>query len=162
MIDNKLNNRIGNKKYDINKIINEMNSIPNFDKQIYLQGISKDMDPISPTLNNKYLEVDECEKQYNITLFDIPYINSIIEEHKLCRTRLMKILPKRCYYWHKDNTKRLHIPLITNPHCFMVYEDGIVHLPADGNYYIEDTCKYHSFMNASDYPRIHLVGSLYS
>ena len=62
-------------KYDLERIKIELNKLPKFDNQIYLQGTSKDMDPIEPTIGKNYLTVDETEKKYNIPLFDIPYIN---------------------------------------------------------------------------------------
>ena len=36
-----------------------INKLPKFDNQIYLQGTSKDMDPIEPTTGKNYLIVDE-------------------------------------------------------------------------------------------------------
>ena len=56
--------------------------------------------------------------------------------------------------------KRFHIPLITNDNCFFVVDDKIVRYPADGNYYIVDTTKKHTAVNASWEDRIHLIGNL--
>ena len=42
------------------------------------------------------------EEYWNVNLFPIPYINSIIDLYKLKRTRLMLMKPKTCYYWHND------------------------------------------------------------
>lgn len=146
--------------YDLGIIKEELNKLPDYDKQIYLQGTSKVMDPINPTVGDNYLLADADETNYATLLFDLPYINSIINEHSLTRTRVMKMTRKTCYYWHNDHTQRLHIPVITNPHCFLVFEDGTVHLPATGEAYIIDTTKYHSAMNASKEDRIHIVGCL--
>ena len=147
-------------QYDLEQIKHELNELPDYDKQIYLQGTHKAMDPINPTVGDNYLTADANENDYATLLFDLPYVNSIINEHNLTRTRVMKMARKTCYYWHNDHTQRLHIPVITNPHCFLVFEDGPVHLPATGKAYIIDTTKYHSAMNASKEDRIHIVGCL--
>jgi len=65
---------------------------------------------------------------------------------------------KTCYTYHQDPTKRIHIPLITNENCFMVIEDEIYRYPAEGDYYLVDTTKRHTFVNASFEERIHIVG----
>ena len=105
-------------------------------------------------------EIDEEELLWDVNLFDFPYINSILDERKLCRTRIMKTKPKSCYLWHKDPRKRLHIPITTNEHCFLLLEhDGRMHLPATGESYIVDTTQYHTQVNASREERIHIVGT---
>ena len=44
--------------------------------------------------------------------------------------------------------------------CFFVIDDKITRYPADGNWYIVDTTKKHTALNASWNDRIHLVGNL--
>ena len=146
--------------YDLSMIVQELAALPDYTNQIYLQGTDSNMDPIAPTIGANYLDADAKEQDYCVPLFDIPYINSIMIEHDLSRTRVMKMHKKTCYYWHNDVTQRLHIPVITNPHCFLVFEDGPVHLPATGEAYVIDTRKFHSAMNASKEDRIHIVGCL--
>ena len=102
-------------QYDLEKIKQELSTLPDYNKQLYLQGYSKDMNP-EEGAGNGYA-IDSVEHTYNIPLFDIPYINSIMQEHKLTRTRLMRMKPKSCYLWHNDLTKRLHIPIETHEHC---------------------------------------------
>ena len=91
-------------KYDLEKIKEELDTLPSYDTQLYLQGDTKDMDSHEAIRN--YLLVDETENDFNIPLFDLPYINSIMKKHNLVRTRVMKMKPKTCYYWHHDKTKR--------------------------------------------------------
>ena len=145
-------------KYDLNQIKKELETLPDFKNQIYLQGDVEDMDPIEPTTGDNYLLVDRSEETFSIPLFDIPYINSILEEHNLVRSRVMRMKPKSCYYWHRDRAKRLHIPVITHDHCFLLLEDKKVHLPADGTAYVVDTTQYHTALNCSKIDRIHIVG----
>ena len=145
--------------YNLPKILEELTTLPKYDNQLYLQGNSSDMDPIEPTRGQNYLYVDDNELEYNVNLFNIPYINSIIDEHELVRTRLMRMKPKTCLYWHNDSTKRLHIPVVTNPHCFLIVDGEQMHIPATGDAYIIDTTKMHTALNASKQDRIHIVGA---
>jgi len=72
----------------------------------------------------------------------------------------MNLKSKTCYTYHQDYGKRFHIPIITNDSCFFVIDDKIKRYPADGNYYIIDTTKKHTAVNASWKDRIHLIGNL--
>jgi len=146
--------------YNLSKIKEELDTLPEYDNQLYLQGNSSNMDPIEPTRGQNYLHVDNNELEYNINLFDIPYINSIMDEHKLVRTRLMRMKPKACYLWHKDLTQRLHIPIVTNDHCFLLLDSDRIHIPATGEAYVIDTRKMHTALNCSKENRIHIVGGL--
>tara|TARA_B100001109_G_scaffold252644_1_gene249014 strand:+ start:269 stop:718 length:450 start_codon:yes stop_codon:yes gene_type:complete len=143
-------------KYDLDIIKKELKSLPNYDTQLYLQGDTPDMDANEPIKN--YLLVDETENDFNVPLFDIPYINSILKENNLVRTRIMKMKPKTCYYWHHDKTKRLHIPIETHEHCFLLLDNDRIHLPADGTAYEVDTTVNHTALNCSKIDRIHIVG----
>ena len=144
-------------KYDLDIIKKELKSLPNYDTQLYLQGDTPDMDANEPIKN--YLLVDETENDFNVPLFDIPYINSILKENNLVRTRIMKMKPKTCYYWHHDKTKRLHIPIETHEHCFLLLDNDRIHLPADGTAYEVDTTVNHTALNCSKIDRIHIVGA---
>ena len=68
--------------------------------------------------------------------------------------------PYQCYSYHRDQTKRLHIPIITNDKCFLVVDDEVVRTPIEGNSYVIDTTKIHTAVNASFEDRIHLIGCL--
>jgi hypothetical protein len=82
----------------------------------------------------------------------------MIDKYKLFRTRLMWVSPYACYSMHRDQTPRIHIPLITNPECYFVFKEGLIsHIPA-GNVNWVDTTKFHTFMNCSNSLRLHLVG----
>ena len=146
-------------RYDLEIIKKELESLPEYDTQLYLQGDTKDMDANEPIKN--YLLVDETEKDFNVPLFDIPYINSILKENNLVRTRIMKMKPKTCYYWHHDKTKRLHIPIQTHEHCFLLLDNDRIHPPADGTAYEVDTRLNHTALNCSKIDRIHIVGVIH-
>ena len=85
---------------------------------------------------------------------------TIINKYKLVRTRLMWINPMVCYSMHRDSTPRIHIPIITNPECYFVFKQGIIKHLSCGVVYWTNTVEYHTFMNCSDMPRLHLVGAV--
>lgn len=99
------------------------------------------------------LRYDQLNQYFAGTIFE-----TIINEYKLKRTRLMWVEPYSCYSMHRDETPRIHIPLITNPQCFFVFKSGVVeHLPINNVYWV-DTRETHTFANCSEYSRLHLVG----
>jgi len=144
--------------YDLNKIKNEIKTLPKWDTQICLQGTETIKDPFAGI--NSARDLPKKEVEFTYPLFDIPYINSIIKEHNLYRVRLMNLKSKTCYSYHKDQGKRFHIPIITNENCFFIVEDKLIRYSADGNYCIIDTSKKHTAVNASWEDRIHLIGNL--
>lgn len=92
------------------------------------------------------------------TFFKETIFEEVINKYNLIRTRLMWVSPMTCYSMHTDSTPRIHIPIITNPECYFVFKNGTIqHMPA-GLVYWADTTQYHTFMNCSNMPRLHLVG----
>ena len=155
---------------DLDKIKDELKRLPEFKPpffdQICLQGVEDNPDPFFGTNSLKgskhaqnalkpYKETDFTE--FN---FDLPYINHIIEELNLCRTRVLVLHPKVCYSLHKDPSKRIHIPVVTNEKCWMIVNKEIMHLPADGRYYEIDTTQEHTALNGSWQARTHIVGCI--
>lgn len=143
---------------DIKKILLELEQLPEYDTQIGLQTVPGIKDPFYAT--GRITEKNHKETDFTDNLFDLPYTNSILKENNVYRARVMKMKPKTCYTYHQDWTKRLHIPLITNEHCFLIVDKEVMHLPADGSIYIIDTTKFHTAVNASLQERIHIVGCL--
>jgi hypothetical protein len=143
---------------DLEKIKKELQTLPSYDEQISLQGTKDNLDPFWGI--GRAIDLPEREVEFTYPLFNIPYINSIIKEHNLYRVRLMNLKSKTCYTYHKDQCKRFHIPIITNENCFFIVDDNLIRYPADGNYYIVDTDKKHTAINASKEDRIHLIGNL--
>lgn len=83
---------------------------------------------------------------------------TIIRNYNLKRTRLMWLEPYSCYSMHNDETPRIHIPLITNQGCYFLFKIGLIKHLEIGNVYWVDTRKLHTFVNTSEYARLHLVG----
>ena len=147
--------------YDIQKILNELNILPKWDTQICLQGIEGNDDPFlgcGRKIENSIFK----GKDFTSFLFDIPYTNNIISNLGLYRTRVLRLSPGQCLSYHRDPTKRIHIPLITNIKAFLIIDKEVIHLPADGNHYLIDTTQKHTAINASPEhlreDRIHIVG----
>lgn len=146
---------------DIDRILVELEHVlPEYDTQISLQGIEGQSDPFYGTGRITDIE-NHTETDFVYPIFDqLIYTNQILEQLNVYRARVMRMKPKTCYSYHQDYTRRLHIPLITNDKCFFVIDDEVVRYPADGNYYVADTRKFHTFVNASFEERIHIVGCI--
>ena len=143
---------------DLDKIKKELEILPEFKEQIALQGTKDNLDPFYACGAEIFNNTGKREHEFNTPIFDMPYINSIIKDLKMYRTRVMKLKPKTCYTYHQDTTKRIHIPLVTNDKCFFIINSQVKHYPADGNYYVVDTTQMHTALNASKEDRIHIIG----
>ena len=138
---------------NIEHILLELEDLPKYDTQLSLQVTA---DGCSG--EGQLAKLDYKEEDFNVFAYDIPYTNSVLSELGMYRTRLMNMKPKTCYSYHWDPTKRMHIPLLTNENNFFVIDDEISRYPADGSYYLIDTTKKHTFVNASFENRLHIVG----
>ena len=143
---------------DLKKILEEIKVVPEYDRQIMLQSVKDSTDPHYGI--GRLKDLNHGEKEFTHPLFDMPYINNLLKDLKMYRTRLMKMPPYSCYSYHQDPTPRIHIPVVTHENCFMVIDDVIHRYPV-GNWYLVDTTKKHTFINAStDCMRIHIVGCI--
>ena len=143
---------------DLDKIKKELEILPEYNEQIALQGTKDNLDPFYACGAEIFNNTGKREHEFNTPIFDMPYINSIIKDLKMYRTRVMVLKPKRCYTYHQDTTKRIHIPLVTNDKCFFIINSQVKQYPADGNYYVVDTTQMHTAINASKEDRIHIIG----
>jgi hypothetical protein len=143
-------------KINIDLILLELENLPEYKNQISIQGVKGVKDPFYGT--GRWRDLKHEEYEFTEPNFNIPYTNEIIKSLNMYRTRLMNMPPKTCYTYHRDFKQRMHIPLITNEDCFFLIEDEVVRLPADGNHYLINTTKRHTFINASLEYRLHLVG----
>lgn len=110
------------------------------------------------------LQPGRSEQEYNLInpLFVNTPFEDVVKEYKLVRTRLMWLEPRTCYSIHRDQSVRLHIPLVTNEDCKFIFpeESEMFYLPVGGAYHV-NTNKTHSFCNFSAEPRLHLLGCVY-
>ena len=126
-------------------------------KQAGLQ-YCKDKDPWSSAVGKN--KGNELGNTILNPFFTGTVFESLIQEFKLIRTRLMWVGPYACYSMHRDTTPRIHIPLITNPGCYFVFQEGKLVNLNKGYVWWVDTTKPHTFMNCSNQHRLHLVGAV--
>lgn len=136
------------------------------ENQLYesLGSLLLDWDNFDSTIHDKVQQRANPLKQWMFTklcdLFKGTYIEevvNIVNAYKpVIRTRIMQNKPKTCLSIHEDPTPRIHIPLITNDHCFMVVGNQVLHLPY-GGIYLVDTTVMHTAVNASLKKRTHMV-----
>ena len=143
---------------DIDRILVELDIHVPKAPQVALQGVEGNSDPLYGI--GKLSGIEHKENEFIIPNFNIEYTNSILKRLGMYRSRLMTMRETSCYSYHKDPTKRIHIPLVTNDKCFMVIDDIVHRYPADGNYYIVDTTKMHTAVNGSWEDRVHIVGCI--
>lgn len=108
----------------------------------------------------------ESQYKYFIKKFKNSFFHSLYQEVSnasplpIGRVRMMKLKPKACYSFHRDNSVRFHLVIHTNPGAYLIFkENGLYHLPADGQIYATNTLLEHTAMNSGDSDRIHLVFS---
>lgn len=150
---------------DLDKIKREISTI-DYDITYALQGVNANDDPrkhIMPADNR----INAWERSADVTAdqlvnfhFDVPYINSLLTKYNIGYGRVAILKGKTCYTYHKDKTKRIHIPIETNDNNFFVMNDTVFRLPADGSVYEVDTTYIHTFVNGSVSRRVHIVGTL--
>lgn len=124
-------------------------------KQVGLQ-YKLDEDPWTSAVGNSQgqeTDYTDLNPFFKDTIFE-----EIINDYKLLRTRLMWVGPYACYSMHRDQTPRIHIPLITNPECYFVFKNSTIQHMSVGLVYWTDTTQLHTFMNCSNVSRLHLIG----
>jgi hypothetical protein len=105
---------------------------------------------------------DELSYNFLNPFFKNTIFEKLINTYNLCRARLMWVGPYACYSMHKDESPRIHIPLVTNKDCLFVFRSRMpMHLSAGSIFWV-DTRYTHTFMNCSNTPRLHLVGAVES
>lgn len=78
------------------------------------------------------------------------------------RARVICLTAGQSSIWHTDAPEnvyavRLHIPILTNEHCFFETKTEREHIPADGSAYFVYVNREHRVINGGDTDRFHLV-----
>jgi hypothetical protein len=142
------------------EVLNIIEKVGWRDKQIICQGLEHDPDnwytgtgslgELEDSTEQNYVHLNSSLKGSNL--------EKLINHYGCFRTRIMQMSPRSCYSIHKDPTPRLHLPIITNFQNWMIWpEHSTCHKMIIGDLYWADTTKPHTFVNASDDWRIHLV-----
>lgn len=101
------------------------------------------------------------EEDFNTLIHDTPYLNKLVNEVGMYRTRLMTI-KKAVYSWHMDATPRIHIPIFSDPEFnFMVVQNEVIRMPVGRMYWV-NTKAPHTYVNTREEPRLHIVGCVNS
>jgi hypothetical protein len=150
--------------YDFSKIKDEINLLlanHNYPSQLCLQGkTSNYTDWQYGTGSIK--ENERLFKDIHESIIDYE-LSKLIKFFNAVRSRIMILNKKSCYSVHSDNAKRIHLPIVTNDQCWMIWPYlGICEQLLEGKIYLTDTTKKHTFFNGADEQRIHLVMSLYT
>ena len=114
--------------------------------------------------NEDYKRIPEIDLNLMNEWFKNTYveevINKINKKYKTTKWRFMKLTPeRRAYSYHKDETKRLHIPLLTNDECFFIIEKQLYEMNQPGVLYEMDTTQNHTALNLGWSDRVHMVGA---
>lgn len=141
---NKFSDAIGSLDYDYDKWTDAQKDAGEPPPLSTRKVTEKDFNKIVPELAGTYI--------YDILL-------ELQTKYKIGRTRLMLSKPKTCLSWHHDSTYRLHIPVVTQEGCWMVWENCTLHMP-EGSCYWADTTQWHTAFNGSFKNRIHLVATV--
>ena len=158
-------------EFNIEKISTVIDSLPDLN-QITLNNRGDDPeDPLtcgSGGLQNWYniktyddIKEKDFDWKYLNDIFKNTYIEEVydtISEHwQIGRARVMKLESKQCYTYHHDFSKRIHIPLVTNEHCWFFNQDWINYNMPVGGIYLLDTTQKHTAGNFGKETRTHIV-----
>lgn len=102
------------------------------------------------------------EKDYCLLnpIIENTIFHTIINKYNLVRSRFLFLGPNSNYSMHKDDSPRIHLPIITNKQSFMVFREGLIQHLESGNLYETDTTREHTAINCSESWRLHFVGVL--
>jgi hypothetical protein len=149
---------------NFDKIVNEVNHIINsigFQKnQIICQSSESSPNNWHTGIGSiEELEEPEEKKYCHInTELQGSALEDLIKKHNGFRTRIMLMPPRQCYSIHADPTPRLHIPIVTNDQCWMIWPQHNTCKQLQSNLvHWTDTKKAHTFVNGGTENRIHIV-----
>lgn len=129
------------------------------DNQIILQSLTDSEEWHLGVGSIEELEEKDERKYSNINAsIKGTEIGKLIEKYNGFRARIMAMDSRKCYSVHRDPTPRIHIPIITNEQCWMVwpYNNVCANMPI-GHVYFTNTTKVHTFLNGGLDLRIHLI-----
>ncbi len=107
-----------------------------------------------------FKDTNRKESDYNILndFYENTLFETIINDHKVCRSRIMMMEKHSTYSIHRDKVSRYHLAIETNPDAYFLFPrtSTLEHVPADGYVYEVDTTQDHTFVNCGP-DRTHLV-----
>lgn len=101
------------------------------------------------------LKAMEAIKEKHLESFGTPFVG---------RCQIIASRSGHCYPMHRDphTPHRYHVPLMTDPRCFWIFEDEIsfdmMHMPADGRaWYLNPVQVNHTLVHVGQQPRLHIL-----
>jgi hypothetical protein len=144
-----------------NEILDLVSRVNFGENQIICQGLDEtSSDWLTGIGSIEELAIKE-EKKYKFIHPELKgtELEKFIIKHNGFRARIMSMGPRQCYSVHADPTPRLHLPIITNNQCWMIWpKQSKCYQLLEGIVYWTDTTIPHTFVNGSGTEkRIHLV-----
>lgn len=132
------------KKFPIQPIIDQVNSIDNLTKRLDLNR------PSGKFFNHPWIIKDE--------FIDTPLGNVLNSLGNIGQARLLSLESSESYTAHTDPDDRIHLAIITNSYSFLIDldENKMYHVPADGTLWHMDTSHLHVASNWGARKRVHL------
>jgi hypothetical protein len=131
------------KRFNIDPIIEQVKSLGSF-KRFELNNCTGEF------FNDPWLTKAEFK---NTPLGDV--LDSL---ENIGQARLLSLDAGESYTAHCDPDDRIHLPIITNPHAYLVNisDNNLHHIPATGEIWHMDTSKVHVAANWGSRTRVHL------
>tara|TARA_Y100000356_G_C11201694_1_gene258080 strand:+ start:414 stop:920 length:507 start_codon:yes stop_codon:yes gene_type:complete len=158
-------------KFDVSKLLELYNSIQipkdnTLDQnQISITSFDGKQLYVDNKFNEDYIRIPEVDLNLFNEHFKNTYLQEVLETiNKIYNTtkwRFMRLTTeRRAYSYHRDETKRLHIPLLTNDECMFIIDKKLYDMNELGRMYKMDTTKYHTALNLGWTDRVHIVGAI--
>jgi len=159
-----------NLKFDYRELLIKYNSVEIPEDVMYDQNqiAITSFDGKNVMVDNKFNEDYKRIPEVDLNLMNEWFKNSYVEEviniinetYNTTKWRFMRLSSeRRAYSYHKDETKRLHIPLLTNDECMFIIEKQLYEMNQPGVLYEMDTTQYHTALNLGWSDRVHMVGA---
>ena len=157
-------------KFDFRELLIKHNSVEIPKDVIYDQNqiAITSFDGKNVMVDNKFNEDYKRIPEIDLNLMNEWFKNSYVEEviniinktYNTTKWRFMRLSSdRRAHSYHKDETKRLHIPLLANEECFFIIEKQLYEMNQPGVLYEMDTTQYHTALNLGWTDRVHMVGA---
>jgi hypothetical protein len=141
--------------------VTELISSVKYEKnQIICQSLESDPNNWIAGVGSVEELAEKEEKKYCIlnSALKGTYIEKLINQHSAYRTRIMIMPPRQCYSVHADPSQRIHIPIITNDQCWMIWpHHNTCYRLETERAYITNTTMPHTFINGGLENRVHIV-----
>jgi len=157
-------------KFDFRELLIKYNSVEipkdvTYDQnQIAITSFDGKNVMVDNKFNEDYKRIPEIDLNLMNEWFKDTYVEEVIhtinKTYNTTKWRFMRLSSeRRAYSYHKDETKRLHIPLLTNDECMFIIEKQLYEMNQPGVLYEMDTTQYHTALNLGWTDRVHMVGA---